>query len=46
MLCQETLAVDLTLLKLRIKDIVFKNAGQKQYAEVLLQARQVPGIYH
>ena len=27
------------LLKLRIKDIVFKNAGQKQYAEVLLTGK-------
>ncbi len=27
------------LLKLRIKDIVFKNAGGKQYAEVLLTGK-------
>jgi integrase len=36
------------LLKLRIKDIVFKNAGQKQYAEVLLTgntgSRHIPLI--
>lgn len=37
------------LLKLRIKDVSFKNAGNKQYAEVLVNGktgpRHVPLIY-
>ncbi|HET7389407.1 MAG TPA: hypothetical protein VFJ51_01190 [Nitrososphaeraceae archaeon] len=48
--CYHTMARDLSarpheILNIKIKDIVFKTAGNKQYAEVLVNGNPVYSIY-
>lgn len=49
--CHHTMSRDLSarpheILNLKIKDVMFKTSGNFQYAEVLVNGKQVPDTYH